>query len=118
MLKLTRDFISIRRLPFSDKYPTILTHYILDSIVPILINIVIASMLVKPKPEKRKFNLPKMVHFFQSVALTFIAISGLSIEMIDATVKAFISPVTLHILGALKHHFFDRGDKLKVMLGR
>ncbi|KZX69846.1 hypothetical protein A3712_11250 [Vibrio sp. HI00D65] len=63
MLKLTLDFISIRRLPFSDKYPTILTHYILDSIVPILINIVIASMLVKPEPDKRKFNLPKMVHF-------------------------------------------------------
>ena len=67
MLKLTLDFISIRRLPFSDKYPVVLTHYILGSIIPILINIVIASMLVKPEPDKHKFNSPKMVHFFKQL---------------------------------------------------
>ncbi|CAH6831888.1 Cytochrome b [Vibrio chagasii] len=147
MLTLTLGFISSRLLPFSDKYPTILIHQILGSIVLILINILIARMLVKPEPEKRKFTLPKVVQFVQAVTLTFIAISGLSMALIDTPVfslyswvfsdsatsrevfsllflihataiKVFMSLVTLHILGALKHHFFDKGDKLKVMLGK
>ncbi|MFM2610004.1 cytochrome b/b6 domain-containing protein [Vibrio chagasii] len=147
MLTLTLGFISSRLLPFSDKYPTILIHQILGSIVLILINILIARMLVKPEPDKRKLTLPKVVQFVQAVTLTFIAISGLSMALIDTPVfsvyswafsdsatsrevfsllflihataiKVFMSLVTLHILGALKHHFFDKGDKLKVMLGK
>lgn len=145
MLTLTLGFISSRILPFSDKYPAILIHQILGSIVLILINILIARMLVKP--EQRKFTLPKVVQFVQAVTLTFIAISGLSMALINTplfsvyswafsdsatsrevfsllflihatAIKVFISLVTLHILGAVKHHFFDKGDKLKVMLGK
>ncbi|MFI3275092.1 MAG: cytochrome b/b6 domain-containing protein [Vibrio sp.] len=145
MLTLTLGIISSRILPFSDKYPTILIHQILGSIVLVLINILIARMLVKP--EQRKFTLPKVVQFVQAVTLTFIAISGLSMALINTplfsvyswafsdsatsrevfsllflihatAIKVFISLVTLHILGAVKHHFFDKGDKLKVMLGK
>ncbi|MFB9230017.1 cytochrome b/b6 domain-containing protein, partial [Vibrio lentus] len=83
----------------------------------------------------------------QAVTLTFIAVSGLSIALIDTpifsvyswvfsegatkremvsllffihatAIKVFMSLVTLHVLGAMKHHFFDKGDKLKNMLGK
>lgn len=147
MLTLTLGFIWSRLLPFSDKYPTILIHQILGSIVLILINILIARMLVKPETEQRRFTFPKLIQFTQAVTLTFIAISGLSMALIDTpifsvyswafsdsantrevfsvlflihatAIKIFMSLVTLHILGAMKHHFFDKGNKLKVMLGR
>ncbi|MCC4817422.1 cytochrome B [Vibrio lentus] len=147
MMTLTLGFISSRLLPFPDKYPTILIHQIFGSVVLVLINILIARMLAKPKRGERRFTTPKIVQLIQAVTLTFIAVSGLSIALIDTpifsvyswvfsegatkremvgllffihatAIKVFMSLVTLHVLGAMKHHFFDKGDKLKNMLGK
>ncbi|MCW0470194.1 hypothetical protein OH492_18410 [Vibrio chagasii] len=74
-------FIKPTSAAFLRQVSTILIHQILSSIVLILINILIARMLVKPEPEKRKFTLPKVVQFVQAVTLTFIAISGLSMAL-------------------------------------
>lgn len=147
MVTLTLGFISSRLLPFPEKYPTLLIHQIFGSIVLILINILIARMIVKPKMGEYRLAFPRLVQLIQAITLTFIAISGLSMALIDTpifsvyswafndsattrevfsilflihatAIKFFMSLVTLHILGALKHHFFDKGNKLKVMLGR
>ncbi|MEZ9289766.1 cytochrome b/b6 domain-containing protein [Vibrio lentus] len=147
MMTLTLGFISSRLLPFPDKYPTILIHQIFGSVVLVLINILIARMLAKPKRGERRFTIPRVVQLIQAVTLTFIAVSGLSIALIDTpifsvyswvfsegatkreivgllffihatAIKVFMSLVTLHVLGAMKHHFFDKGDKLKNMLGK
>ncbi|WP_299137618.1 cytochrome b [uncultured Vibrio sp.] len=147
MVTLTLGFISSRLLPFPEKYPTILIHQIFGSVVLVLINLLITRMIAKPKRGENRFTLPKLVQIIQSVTLTFIAVSGLSIALIDTPVfsvyswvfsegatkkemvgmlffihataiKVFMALVTLHLLGAMKHHFFDKGNKLSNMLGK
>ncbi|MDD1830171.1 cytochrome b/b6 domain-containing protein, partial [Photobacterium sp. ZSDE20] len=83
MVTLTLGFISSRLLPFPEKYPTILIHQIFGSVVLVLINLLIARMIAKPKRGENRLTLPKLVQIIQSVTLTFIAVSGLSIALID-----------------------------------
>ncbi|WP_245300903.1 cytochrome b/b6 domain-containing protein [Vibrio echinoideorum] len=107
----------------------------------------LSVMMTKPKRGQCGVTIPKLVQFIQVLTLVFIALSGLSIALIDTLVfsvyvwvfsegatkremvsllffihataiKVFMSLVTLHVLGAMKHHFLDKGDKLKNMLGK
>ncbi|PMM43350.1 cytochrome b/b6 domain-containing protein [Vibrio splendidus] len=147
MVTLTLGLISSRLLPFPDKYPTIFIHQVFGVVVLIGATILIFRMMTKPKRGQCGFTIPKLVQFIQVLTLVFIALSGLSIALIDTplfsvyvwvfsegatkremisllffihatAIKVFMLLVTLHVLGAMKHHFFDKGDKLKNMLGK
>lgn len=139
--------VSNRILSFTEKSPTILIHQALGITALILSITLFIRTLSKNSTNSDKSLLASLTQRAQAFSLILIALSGLSIALIDtpffelyawlvpeydsprelfsnlffvhsSLIKAFLILLSLHILGAVKHHFFDKGDKLNKMLGR
>ncbi|MCZ8488358.1 cytochrome b/b6 domain-containing protein [Vibrio lentus] len=77
--------------PFPDKYPTILIHQDFWGCCFGVDQHTDCKNDHQTKRDERRFTIPKIVQLIQAVTLTFIAVSGLSIALIDTPIFSVYS---------------------------
>ncbi|WP_285407351.1 MULTISPECIES: cytochrome b/b6 domain-containing protein [unclassified Vibrio] len=141
---LTIGFTLTKILEHNEKANLAFIHQLLGFHIIAVSLYLIMKVLRK---NKLNITLATMVHIALPITLITIAVTGISMAVIgtpwsaaytwlipDLTapkqqfvflfslhsnaIKILLMLVTLHLLGALKHHFIDKGDKVMKLIGK